>query len=267
MKKPLFILFVLLVACAVAWPRPAGAGAKKTGIILLHGKDDDRKWIKPLAEALDDAGFLIATPLMPWSRDRIYDRSYMESLAQIDWTAKAMKKLGAERIFVAGHSLGANVALGYGSRRTVPAGIILLAPAHLPSGRVFAKRTAQSRKLARQMVAQGKGREKREFIDFNQGRKSTVTTTADIYLSWFAPGGPANMQLNARALTPRLPVLWVAGDQDHVASVLAKRMAYGPLTMNQGTKYVEVAGRHLDTPARAAPHIVAWIKELDKSGK
>lgn len=226
MKKPLFILLIFVAACAVAWPRPAAAGAKKTGIILLHGKGGDRKWIKPLAEALDGEGFLVATPLMPWSRDRIYDRSYMESLAQIDRTAKAMKKRGAERIFVAGHSLGANVALGYGSRRTTAAGIILLAPAHLPDADAFRALTAQSRKLARQMVAQGKGREKREFIDFNQGRKSTVTTTADIYLSWFAPGGPANMQLNARALTPRLPVLWVAGGQDHVASVLAKKMAY-----------------------------------------
>jgi hypothetical protein len=66
-----------LIAIALAIPGAAEEG--KVGIVLLHGKQSPVPGpVGSLAEKLRGAHYLVATPEMPWSRDRIYGASLRE---------------------------------------------------------------------------------------------------------------------------------------------------------------------------------------------
>lgn len=87
--------------------------------------------IGKLASALKGAGFLVVAPDMPWSRSRGFDKTYEETMAEIDDAVERLKEAGATKIVVGGHSIGANAALGYGARREGLAGVTVIAPDHV----------------------------------------------------------------------------------------------------------------------------------------
>jgi len=170
---------------------------EKVGVVLMHGKWGIPKHVSSVANTLRRAGAIVVTPVMPWSRNRAYAKSYEDSMKEIDVAVERLRRKGAKRIFVGGHSMGANAALGYGARRDGLAGLILLAPGHVPGLHGFDKKVAKSVDKARTMVSAGKGGKKTRFGDLNQTRIKYVSTTAEIYLSWFEPDGPAVMEANA----------------------------------------------------------------------
>jgi hypothetical protein len=55
-----------------------------------------------LAARLEDTGFLVAAPDMPWSRSRGFDKSHKDSMKEIDAAVEDLKSDGATRI-VGGH--------------------------------------------------------------------------------------------------------------------------------------------------------------------
>jgi len=124
-----FLVLVLLIATTQLHAE------EKVGVLLMHGKwgtSLPRSPIGKLAEALESEGYLVAAPDMPWSRDRGYDKTYEESMSEIDEIVKELRNRGATKIVVGGHSIGANAALGYGARREGLAGILAIAPGHIP---------------------------------------------------------------------------------------------------------------------------------------
>jgi dienelactone hydrolase len=108
--------------------------------------------IDTLAAALCDAGYLVETPEMCWSYRRIYDRSLLDCLTEIDAAAARERSRGAGRIVIAGMSQGGDAALVYGARRTDLAGIIALAPAASPEHQIRVPQIAQSVAAARAML-------------------------------------------------------------------------------------------------------------------
>ena len=101
---------------------------------------------------------------------------------------------------VGGHSLGASAALGYAARREGLSGVIVLAAGHFPGIDGFQKKTGYSWKKAKKMVDAGKGEKKGRFADINQGRRSKRSTTANTFLSYFDPNGPAVYRNNAETI-------------------------------------------------------------------
>jgi pimeloyl-ACP methyl ester carboxylesterase len=132
----------LLTACQTTKVDPLPGD--RIGMVLMHGKGGTPKYVSSLGSALRGAGVLVETPSMPWSRHRIYDKGYEESMDEIDTYVAQLKAAGARRIFVAGHSLGANAALGFGARREGLSGIILLAYGHVPGIPGFARKLFES---------------------------------------------------------------------------------------------------------------------------
>ena len=104
----------LAIALFLGALSPLGAGAaEKIGVLLLHGKAHGNKSISHLSGKLESAGFLVEMPSStPWSPNRIYDRTYLETLKELDAAVDKLKAAGATRVVVGGHSIGANVALG-----------------------------------------------------------------------------------------------------------------------------------------------------------
>ena len=104
----------------------------RLGIVLLHGKGGLPQQFTPMAASLASQGYLTEQPEMCWSRNRIYDRLYLDCLRDIDTAADRLKERGATAIVVLGMSLGGNAALAYGARHPGLKGVIALVPGHAP---------------------------------------------------------------------------------------------------------------------------------------
>jgi pimeloyl-ACP methyl ester carboxylesterase len=250
----------LLLCLALAWQPAAAqtAPVEKVGIVLMHGKGG-RPGPAGLASALRRAGALVETPEMPWSRGRIYAKSYDDSMVEIDAAVARLRKAGATQIFIAGQSMGANAALGYGARREGVAGIMLFAPGHAPGQPGFQGRVASGVEQARQMLAQGKGDVRATFPDVNQGQTLSVATTARIYLSWFAPDGPALWPANAAKIKAGTPVLCADGSREPNP---ACPYATARLPANPKNKVMRVGAGHMGVADAASGQILAWLRGL-----
>ena len=228
----------------------------RIGLVLMHGKGGTTTLVRSLGSELESAGILVETPLMPWSEDRIYDKGYEESMAEIDTHVARLKKAGAKRIVVAGHSIGANAALGYAARRDGLNGVILLAYGHVPGLPGFARKLSASVAEARAMIEAGKGEETATFAD-SGGRNDTAFSTANDLLSWFDPNGPATIAANAPKAKP--PVLCVDGSRDRWQRC---GRIMGQLPDNPKNREATVGANHQGVPAAAAEQIANWLQAL-----
>ena len=138
MLKKTFIFFLLIALCTLASISICDATDSTVGIVLLHGKGGmpTNPAYTNLIKDIEGEGFIIITPEMPYSNYRGYDKSYEETAAEIDNYVAELKRLGANRVFIMGHSLGANVAIYYATIRDVD-GIVAMAPGHLPETHIF----------------------------------------------------------------------------------------------------------------------------------
>jgi pimeloyl-ACP methyl ester carboxylesterase len=245
------------IALALIAVSPCASAQDRLGVVLMHGKQSAPEQHLPLADAIAAAGFLVDRPEMCWSERRIYDRAYLDCLRDIDAAIDRLKARGTTAIVVAGHSLGANGALGYGARHKVK-GVIALAPGHTPELRAALPRIAESLDRARRLIAERRGDARATFADFNGDLAINVTTTASIYLSFFAPDSPAVMPVNAARLAA--PLLLVAGTADPFQRgpdyIFARAPAH-PLN-----RYVTVSAGHFATSAASADTVVGWLRAI-----
>jgi pimeloyl-ACP methyl ester carboxylesterase len=257
-RSCLAILFSLITTLA---SHIASAAGDDLGVVLLHGKGGSPTgYIRELAFALQGRGYLVSTPTMPWAKNRIYDASFEEAMAEIDREVDALRQKGAKLVVVAGQSLGANAALGYAASRERVGGIIVLAPAHNPELQAFARRVGSDVRRAKAMVAAGKGKEKQAFSDLNQGQALEVTATAEVYLSWFDPDGPAVMPRSAASIKMPTPLLFVIGSGDRTAP--AKDYIFDKAPAHAKSKFVTVTADHFTVPTAAIEEVVTWLAAL-----
>lgn len=262
MKRAVLLLCAaaaLLATAAIA--RAQSGDLRGYGVVLMHGKFGTAgAFLDGLKSALEKDGAIVVTPEMPWSLRRIYDATYEESMLEIDRAVMELQRLGATRIVVGGHSMGANAALGYAARREGLAAVIALAPGH-PQDITFMKTiTSGGVERAREMIAAGQGDVKATFPDTAQGVPYPVRTTANIYLSLFDPEGAAAMPRNAAAMGP-VPLLWVVGLADPMF-FKGRGYAFDLGAKNPKSKYLTIAGTHMTTPFQARHAIVDWLKSL-----
>ena len=235
------------------------------GIVYLHGK---AAWPGTLnggiLSALEDEGALVAKPEMPWSFHRRYAATYDQAMAEIDTAVAGLKAKGASRIVVIGHSLGANAAIGYAARHPELAGLVALAPGHLPEADPLRSHVSEAVAHAKQLIAAGQGDVPQTFPDMAQGIPFTATATPVVYLSMFDPDGPAVIPKNIAAMaaaTRPMPLLWVVGKLDPIDR-RGPEYAFNADAKNPKSKYVEVFAGHLTTPLAARKQVVEWIKSL-----
>src|SRR5262249_60786085 len=192
-----FTALGLLCAAEFSAAEPA-ADENGLGVVYLHGKGG---WPGALnggiLSALKEEGALVATPEMPWSFHRRYDAIYDQALAEIDAAIAALKSDGAHRIVLIGVSLGANAAIGYAARHPELAGVVALAPGHLPDVGNLRSFVSDAVGRAKTLIAEGKGNVPQSFPGMAQGIPLTATATPTVYLSWFDPEGPAGIPKKA----------------------------------------------------------------------
>jgi len=248
----------LVAGLALAAP---AAAQSRVGIVLVHGKQGSPQNLQGLADALTAEGYAVDRPEMCWSGRRIYDLPYLDCLRDIDAAAQRLRSAGASSIVIAGMSLGGNATLAYGARRDGLLGIIAMAPA--PAIEFVSRRAeiGESVDKARQMIAQGLGELRAVFKDVNVGDSFEVTTTANIYVTFFAPDSPGVMPDNAAK--QKTPLLVVSGQFDatqrSVSYVFARAPSH-PLNW-----HVTLHTNHRGTPAAARETVLAWLKVLADS--
>jgi pimeloyl-ACP methyl ester carboxylesterase len=230
------------------------------GIVYLHGK---AAWPGALnggiLSSLEDEGALVAEPEMPWSFHRRYAATYDQAMSEIDAAVAGLKAKGANRIVIIGHSLGANAAIGYAARHPELAGVVVLAPGHLPEAEPLRSFVADAVARAKQLIAAGKGNVPESFPDMAQGIPLTTTATPLVYLSMFDPDGPAVIPKNIAAMGA-VPLLWVVGKLDPIDR-RGPEYAFNA-AKNPKNKYIEVFAGHLTTPLAARKQVVEWINSL-----
>jgi pimeloyl-ACP methyl ester carboxylesterase len=260
-------LFAILLVCLAI---PAGALAQdKLGVIILHGKQGTptgNQGLGVIASNLQAAGHKVAVPLMPWGRGswETINVPVEDVLGLLDGQAAQLRSLGASRIVVIGHSLGACVALAYAVERGNVAGLVMLAPGHNPAGRYRSSDKAR-RDIdhARALVEQGKGGETMSGSDANQGNNITMTVRAAVYYSWNNPNGLASMQAEAPRLPASTPLLMVVGEKDPMYG-RAEGTTYRPAAKNPYSKYVTNGAGHFETPMAAGKVVTDWVNGLPR---
>lgn len=268
-----FVLALALVAlCAFASPASA---QQRIGIVLMHGKLGGALGMATNARgdafgshlimSLRNAGYLVATPEMCWSRRRNFDKTYPDCIAEVDNAIAQLKAQGATAIVVSGLSLGGNGAIAYGATHTGIVGIIAFGPADDPTHKSQRPEVAASLARARQLIAQGQGDTNTTFDDFNTNTGGsfamTVTTTPRIFVSFNDTDALTHIGPNLSRLT--VPILWVAGDGDPTqgsASTLFQKVPANPLN-----RFVTVHSNHIGTPDAGTDAALAWLSQLSKS--
>ena len=181
--------------------------ANQIGIVLMHGKGGTSKWVDSLANSLRRAGVRVLTPRMLWHKDRIYGKTFEDSLEEIHRHVEKLKTKGAIKVFVAGHSLGAIAAAGYGATYDDINGIILLAPGHFVGLSGLSAKFSKDVNLAKSMIDSGRGDERAYLGDINMGKISQRLVTAKVYYSWFSQDGPAEFTSNMINLKNNIAII------------------------------------------------------------
>ena len=257
----LLLVVLSIGACSLKPIKPIANG-QQIGVVLLHGKGGDTQWIDPLASSLKNAGVQVLTPIMPWHRDRIYDKSFDDAMAEISRHVKELRAQGATSVFLAGHSLGAVAIAGYGARFDDIQGIILLAPGHFTAWPKFHEHFVEDLAKADKLIQDGKGDEKSAYHDMNAGKMITRFVTANVYKSWFADDGPAEFTSNMSKLKPTLPVLYIAGSNDRISQTKNKQYAYAKAPKNPNSHFVIIESDHLDVPDKSDEIVIEWLRKL-----
>ncbi len=236
----------------------------KVGVVLMHGKSgtaNDSSPVGELADFLRGNDIIVITPDMPWHRERVLDKTYEDSMLEIDAAVKELKSKGATKIVVGGHSMGANAATGYGTVRDGLAGILAIAPGHVPELAGYQRRIDNDWQRAQAMVEAGKGQEKEDFKDRNQGSQSEIYVKAENYLSWFDPEGSAVMPENVASLKPKTPLMWIIGEEDRMYD-RGPDYAFSEAPEHPKNSYTVVDGGHKETPVNGQKEILIWLKSL-----
>ena len=244
----------------------------------MHGKADTplNPELSNLYTALANSGYDVVAPYMPWSGldwgNPAGGGAMCEAMNYIDSLAAEEGAKNME-VIVAGHSMGGAHALIYAA--TTPAAgvkaIIALAPGHfpqleLPLLALFSAAVADSLNssiaLAENMIAAGSGDDTASFYtlfpDLNNPLLQ-ISATARVYLSYHALDQYPDVNHVLPAI--RLPVLWLAGQNDDLTSLYGMAALFSSIT-SQDSVYQSVSGGPLDMLSSSATPMINWMQSL-----
>ena len=263
MRRIVGLLAVLLMAVGSQAPA-AAAEADAIGIVVMHGKGGGphSRYIEPFARALESRWLLVANLEMPWSGGRNYDVPVSRAEEEIEHAIAGLRAKGAAKVFVAGHSQGGAFALHFAGKPRAD-GIIAIAPGGNVGGAIYRTKVAEALDRARKLVAAGKGAEHERLADYEGSRGIYVVVSPPAsYVTWFDPDGAMNIPRAARAVDPKVPVLYVLPTRDYPGLLKAGPTTFGALPKHPHTRLYEPSADHLNAPAASVDEIVRWTREV-----
>ena len=257
MKKfLLFFMLSLVVNVTIA-------GQKDCAIVVMHGKWGNASSLSFFTSRLTDLCDYKEIEL-PWSKNRLYDSSYPDAINEIHLQVNNFKVAGYKKVLLAGHSFGANAALAYLTIFDDVNGVILLAPGHTPKYMFNQQMNLSTLEQAQELIKSGKGSEKVNFVDFNQGRTESLRASAESFYSYFNPEGLGNMSNSAKLIKKSIPILMVVGTKDPLFPT-AEQNIYLLAPKNSYSKYIVIEAGHGSTPSLSVNQVSDWIISLPKN--
>jgi pimeloyl-ACP methyl ester carboxylesterase len=258
-----FTIVLLIIVAGLSQKSTAQTMSSEIGIVLMHGKGGSPKgYVSGLASSLEEKGGLVANLEMPWSGRRAYEVNVNVAEKEVEAALVMLRSRGARKLFVAGHSQGGLFALHFGNKHLVD-GVIAIAPGGDVGNDTYREKLVASVALAHELVAKGKGDEKKRFYDYEGSKDLTpVITTPAIYLSWFEPDGAMNQTMAVKNMDPRIPVLYVVPTGDYPGLRKVKASMFSALPGNALTKLYEPVSSHLNAPSATRDEIVRWTTEV-----
>jgi pimeloyl-ACP methyl ester carboxylesterase len=258
-------LALVILFATVLQPAEAQSPEAKIGVVIMHGKGGSpTRHVADLASFLEAKGYLVANIEMPWSGRRQYDVDVGAADKEVESALAELRRKGATKLFVAGHSQGGVFALHCGGRHAIE-GVVAIAPGGNVANRLFRQNLGEAVERARKLVTEGKGGEKTSFIDF-EGSKGTfpVMSTPAAYLSWFRPDGAMNQSTAASSV--KVPVLFVAPTGDYRGLQRIKQRMFDALPRHPLTRLYEPDSTHLGAPSAARDEILRWTSQVARGG-
>ena len=255
-------ILVIIAAC-LSQTSIAQTPSPGIGIVIMHGKGGSpTKFVADLASALEGKGYLVANLEMPWSGRRHYDADVSTAEKEVETALDTLRGKGAKKLFVSGHSQGGSFALYFGTKHVVD-GIVAIAPGGSTGSRLFREKLGDSVEHARKLIAEGKGDEKTQLMDF-EGSRGTypVVCTPAAYLSWFDPAGAMNEMTAVKGMNPNVPVLFIAPKGDYPGLRKIKQSMFDSLPRNPLTRLYEPDSNHLGAPTASIDEIVRWTTDV-----
>jgi pimeloyl-ACP methyl ester carboxylesterase len=268
MKKCFLALAHLVsLSCALV-AVTAMAQSEPIGMVIMHGKGGSPTGlVAGLAASLEKKGFLVANLEMPWSDKRSYDVTAEKGEQEVEAALAGLRKKGAKKVFVIGHSQGGVFALHLAGKIAAD-GFVTIAPGGSTANRFFAEKIADSLSRARELVAQGKGAEPaQQLYDFENARGNyPVKSPPAAYVTWFDPAGAMSQERAVRVVNPRVPILWVGPTRDYPGLLKFSLPLYRELPKHPLTRLYEPNADHRGAPTAAADEIARWTREVANAG-
>ena len=235
----------------------------EVGIIFMHGRLGVPDYLSPLARALRDEGYLIETPVTSWSKNRSFDSTVDESMAEIDLIADGLRAQGARRLIVGGHSLGGAAALRYGATRANVDGLILIAASWNPASPSWQRIVDESIGRAREAINAGRDRDTATYqYVTNDGKSAPVVAHARGYFDFNRPDSSMALATNARKFGRTVPVIWLSASNDSATARQVASDAFRSLPAHAQSRHETLAASHNGAITAAATTVSAWLDIL-----
>jgi len=232
----------------------------ETAIVLFHGKWGSPP--APLDSSFSVQRFHVISPLMPWSGLSGYDKTYEQALKEINTLVIKLRASGFKKVIIGGQSFGANGALAYAAVYGDVDGMMLFAPGHNPDiDRNYQPRIVSD---ALKNIKEGRPDQLIQFTDYNDGsRQKLVQARSDVFYSFFADDGLANMSGSAKKVKTPIPTIVFMGNGDYITK-MGSGYFYDRLPKHDKSKYNTSSASHRDVPQASFESALKWIKGIIK---
>jgi len=251
------------------------SGKHKRHLIFVGGLTDGllaTRWIEPLAEKLDAAGWSLVQTLLSSSYLQYGIASLDQDARELDMLVQHLKKeYEATHVVLAGHSTGCQDAVRYVQRfpRSID-GVILQAPVSDREFLATLPNTAARLKQAQHMVKEGRGTE------FLPRDTDCAPMSAERYVSLAGRMGDddmfswdlSSMELKGRVghLIATRTLLIMSGADEYVPAEVDKHALAEKLALAMGTSQWVVVedGNHAlsESVDEAVQHMLAFVNTL-----
>lgn len=253
------LLLSTLFGTRAAAQQPTRSGpAPRVGIVLLHGIGATGQSMEPLAARWRRAGWTVRTPDLPYGGPAAFSRDVPAAEAIVLAELDALRRGGAERLVLAGFSIGGFFAAHMAGRAQVDA-LVSIAP----NGGADMKQLDDQLARARELVAQGRGQESTLLYDaavVGSERYELPNATPAAYVSWYDPRGAMNWRGVWQRLRPGTPVFLVVPTRDLANLRKVKRELWEGLPPHPAHRLYEPRSDHLGAPLASADAAEAWLR-------
>ena len=243
------------------WKYKATDRKKPTAILYMHGKSASlasHHNARFIAE-MSVLGYDVYAPIMPWSSEK-YEGTLDDSHQIIHRTIETMP---ADRIVVAGHSMGGIVVLQYGSGDVDPKviGLISIAPGHDPNiSEPLRTHTRSSAVEACHTMNKGQGKARASYKEMKSGKTYDINASAEYYCTHYNEKHfPSSL---AVAEEIGSPLYLLSGRDDKLTRHYRHGEVFDQLPSSPANRHRILSGGHGDVLYRHNDEMADWIDAL-----